>query len=159
MDFEYPSPTFPARPTVGITLPDTFEPLVSASVFIGARDRAAPPHFMANLIVICTRTVNDLTLDDVAADLRAKTVSEYPDARMTPTEHAAISGLDSLTTITAMTPPAIGFEIEQIQTVVFVATINPEVRDLLQIHASYATDTREQYAGLFLDAIRGTRIA
>jgi len=159
MDFEYPSPTFPARPTVGFTLPDTFEPLVSASVLVGARDTASAPHFMPNLIVISTRTVNDLTLDDIAADLRAKTASEYTDARMSPTEHTTIAGLDSLTTITAMTPPNVGFEIEQIQTVIFVATVNPEVRDLLQIHASYAADTREQYASLFLDAIRAMRIA
>ena len=158
MDFEYPSTTFPARPNVSFTLPDDFEPLVSASVLVGARDTTASP-FMANLIVICTRTVNDLTLDDVAADLRAKTAGEYPDARMTPTEHALVSGLDSLTTITAMTPPATGFEIEQIQTVVFVPTVNPEVRDLLQIHGSYAADTRDRFASLLLDAIRGMRIS
>lgn len=159
MDFEYPSPTFPARPTVSISLPDTFEPILSASVLIGAGDTASPPEFRANLVVICTRTVNDMTLDDVAADLRAKTASEFADARMTPTEHAVISGFDSLTTITAMTPSNVGFEIEQTQTVIFVPTANDAVRDLLQIHASYATDTREQYAPLFLAALQAIRIS
>ena len=41
MDIEYPSPTFPARPNVAITLPDTFEPLVSASVFLRRCHRIA----------------------------------------------------------------------------------------------------------------------
>jgi hypothetical protein len=158
MDIEYPSTTFPARPNVAVTLPDSFEPLVSASVFLGATDRQSPPHFRANLVVICTRTVNDMTLDETAADLRAKTASEFPDARMTETEHALISGFDSLTTITAMKPPAVGFDIEQTQTVIFVPTANVRVRDLLQIHASYASDTREHYAALFLEAVRSMRI-
>jgi hypothetical protein len=158
MDIEHPSPTFPAQPTVGLTLPDSFEPLVSASVFLGAGDNESPPHFRANVLVICTRTVNEMTLDDTAADLRAKTATEYPDARMTPTDHLVISGFDSLTTITAMKPPTIGFEIEQIQTVIYVPTANVRVRDLLQVHASYAADTRDRYASLFLEAIRGLRI-
>ena len=158
MDFEYPSTTFPARPSVAVTLPDSFEPLVSASVMLGARDTASPPYFFANLVVICTRVVNDMTLDETAADLRAKTSSEYPDARMSETEHAVISGLDALTTITAMRPANVGFDIEQTQTVIFVPTANVRVRDLLQLHASYAADTRDRYAGLFLDAVRSIRI-
>ena len=159
MDLNYPSPQFPARPTIGLSLPDSFKPLISPSAIIGAVDTDSPEGFTSNIIVICTRVIVDVTLDEMAADVRDKTVAEYPAARASATEHFQISGRDALATVLALQPAGIDFEVEQFQTVVFVATANDEIRDLLQIHATYALSVREHYAPLFHDAVRSMTVS
>lgn len=158
MDFAFPSPTFPERPSLTLTLPDSFGPVISPSALVAAADSASPEGFTANILVVATRVIADVTLDEMAADVREKTVAEYPNARVGDTEHLKISGLDALRTTMALQPAEVSFEVEQAQTVVFVATANPEIRDLLQVHATYAASSRDHYAALFDEAVRTLRV-
>jgi hypothetical protein len=158
MDLAYPSATFPAHLPVTLSLPDTFEPVRSPDALLGAADTASPPPFTANIFVISSRVLSDATLDEMAAEVRDKTTAEYADARLSPTSHSLIGGVDALTTIAVLTPAGVDFEVEQIQTVLFVPTGNEAVRDLLQVHASYAADTRDTYAAVFATAITGLEL-
>jgi hypothetical protein len=158
MDFVFPSPTFPERPSITLVLPDSFAPVLSPNALLAAADRESPEGFTANIVVVSTRAIVDVTLDEMAADVRDKAVAEYPNARVGSTEHLRISDLDALRTLMALQPQDVDFEIEQAQTVVFVPSANPEIRDLVQVHATYASATRDHYAALFDEAVRTLRI-
>jgi len=158
MDFVFPSPMFPERPTLVLTLPDSFAPVISPNALVAAADRESPEGFTANILVVSTRAIVDVTLEEMAADVREKAVLEYPGARIGTTEHLKVSGLDALRTTLALQPSEVDFEVEQAQTVVFVDTAHPEIRDLLQIHASYAASTRDHYAALFDEVVRTVKI-
>ena len=159
MDLSYPSSQFPARPSIALSLPDTFTPLISPTAIVAAVDTASPAGFTSNLLVICTRVIVDVTLEELAADVRDKTIAEYPTARSSSTERFVICGHDCLATVLALKPPDLPFEVEQLQTVVLVPSANPEIRDLLQVHATYAASARDPYASLFHDAVQAMVIS
>ena len=149
MELSYPSDTFPGPPSVRMTFPDTWVARPAASAVISAVDRDSPNDFGTNVVVIVSRILNEHPLEEMVGVMWSQTTARYPAAQQIESSRGSIAGQPSATTVIALRPPDTPVPVAQVQTILFAPTVDPDQRDLIQLHGTCQLDTLPTYQTVF----------
>ncbi len=149
MELTYPSDTFPGPPSVRMTFPDTWVARPAASAIISAVDRDGPTDFGTNVVVIVSRILNEHPLEEMVGVMWKQTTASYPAAQQVESSRGTVAGQPSATTVIALRPPDTPAPVAQVQTILFVPTVDPDQRDLIQLHGTCKLDALLTYQTVF----------
>lgn len=149
MELSYPSDTFPGPPNVRMQFPDTWVARPAASAVISAVDRDSPSDFGTNVVAIVSRILNEHPLEEMVGVMWSQTTARYPGAQQVESSRGTIAGHPSATTVIALRPPDTPVALAQVQTILFVPTVDPAQRDLVQLHGTCSLDTLPAYQTVF----------
>jgi hypothetical protein len=140
MELSYPSDTFPGPPALRMTFPDTWVSHRVASAVISAVDEGSTSDFGTNIVVVVTRILHDHPLEEMVGVMWSETTASYPGAEQVGSSRGTTAGQPSATTVIALRPPDTPMPLAQVQTILFVPTVDPEQRDLVQLHGTCTLD-------------------
>ncbi len=149
MDLSFPGTMFPAPPSLSLRCPYGWEPVLLANALVAARDTASPEGFDVNVVVVATRLVDDaLGLDRLVDEMHARTVTDLG-GTMQQTSTATLAKRDARLTAWLLEPAASPFPLFQVEAALLVASSNPRISHLVQLHGTAPAGYAEHYGAIF----------